>query len=137
MAAQLNPGHLLNDFLKRSNSAWHRDEGIRHFKHLALSLVHVARDNQIVSASHRMLSRDEKLWDDAGHFATVIEHRLCDCAHHANGAAAENQPNAVFGENRAEGTSALDKGRIDAGSRSAIDANFSDFSAFFDFVHRY
>src|SRR5262249_35080368 len=137
MAAKLDPGDLFDHFLKCSYSTWHRNEGIRHFERLALSFVHVVGDDQIVIPTHRMFTRDQKLGNDSCHGTAVIKNRVGDCAHHADGAAAENQPDAIFGENRAEGAGALNKGRIGAGARSAIDANFSDFAAFFDLLHTY
>ena len=137
MAAELNPGNLFDHFLKCSYSTRHRNEGVRQFEHLALSFVHIARDDKVVIAPHRMLACDQKFGNDSCHAATVIKNRLGDCAHQADGAATENQPDAIFGENRAEGAGALDEGRIGAGARSAIDANFSDFAAFFDLVHTY
>src|SRR5262249_30284025 len=109
--------------------------GIRHFEHLALSFVHVARDDQIVSPAHRMFTRDQKLGNDSCHSAAVIKNRLGDCAHHADGATAENQPDAIFGENRAEGAGAPNKGGLSAGAGSEIDEIFSVFAAFFDLVH--
>ena len=57
----LNPGDLLDHFLKCSYSTRHRNECIRHFEHLALSFMHVAGNDQVVITPHCMFARDQKL----------------------------------------------------------------------------
>src|SRR5262249_18823411 len=137
MAAELNPGDLLDHFLKCSHSARHRNECIRHLEHLALSFMHVAGNDQVVSPPHCMFARDQKLGNDSCHGAAVIKNRLGDGTHYADGATTENQPDAIFRQDRTEGAGTFDEGWIGTRSRPAIDANFSDFAAFFDLVHGY
>ena len=50
MAAELRPGHLLDDLLQRADAARQRHEGVRQLEHLAFALVHVARDDQPLRA---------------------------------------------------------------------------------------
>ena len=44
-----------------------------HLEHFALSLVHVARDNEIVGTAHRMLTRDQEFGNNAGHLSAVLD----------------------------------------------------------------
>ena len=48
VAAKLGPGELLDQFLQRADAARQRHEGVRALEHDALSLVHVARDDQFL-----------------------------------------------------------------------------------------
>src|SRR5260221_1218712 len=137
VTAELNPGHLLDDFFECSDPAGHCHESVRHLEHLALTLVHVARDDQVVGAAHCMFARDQKFGNDAGHFAAVIEDGFGKCAHHSDGPSAEDEADAVFSKDCTESTGAVDKGRISARPRAAIKADFSDFAGFFASVHSY
>ena len=42
VAAELGPGHLLDELLERAEAARQGDEGVGAFEHRALALVHVA-----------------------------------------------------------------------------------------------
>ncbi len=57
MAAELHPGHLLDDLLQRADAARQRDEGVGQLEHLAFALVHVARDDQLVRTIPRVFAR--------------------------------------------------------------------------------
>src|SRR5215813_1678692 len=135
--AQLNPGDLLDDFFKGSDSARHRDKGVRHLEHLALSFMHITRDNQIIRAPLRVFARYKEFGNDTGYLTAVVENRFGNRAHHADRATAEDQADVVLGKNSAEGVRALNEGQIYARPGAAIDANCSDFAAFFISVHRY
>ena len=63
--------------------------------------------------------------------AAVVEHGVAPVAHHADGAAAIDQADAVLGQDRAEGAGGLDEGRVGARPGAAIDADFSDFAEVF------
>src|SRR5262245_63678679 len=84
VAAELNPRNLFDHFLKSPDAARHCDKGVRQFKHLALALMHVAGDDQVVGAAHRMFARNEKLRNDAGHRSAALEHRLGTRPHPAD-----------------------------------------------------
>ena len=127
MAAELGPGHLLDDFLERADAARHGDEGVGHFEHLAFALVHVLGDDQLVLADQRVLVADQELRDDAGDLAAVVEDGAGDRAHHAFAAAAIDQADAGFGHGGAERGRGLDEGRVGARAGAAIDADFRDF----------
>ena len=104
VAAELHPGHLLDDLLQRADAAGQRDEGVRHLEHLAFALVHVAGDDQVVLAAPRVLARHQEFGDDAGDLRRrASEHRVGELAHHADGAAAIDEADAVLGQDRAEG----------------------------------
>src|SRR5262245_11668390 len=137
MPPELNPGDLLNDLFKRSDAARHCDKGVRHLEHLALSFMHVARDNEVVGAPHCMLACHKEFGNDAGYLTAMVDDRFGDRPHHADGAAAENQADVIPGKDSAEGTRAFGKSGIHTWPGAAIDANSSDFAAFFRFVHRY
>ena len=135
MAAKLNPGDLLNHFFKGSNSTRQRDKCVGHFKHFAFTLVHVARNDQVVGATQSVFAGDQKLGDDACHGTTAVEHGFGDRAHNPDRASAEDQVNAVIGESSAEGTSGFHEGRVGARAGSAINADCPDFAGFFVSVH--
>ncbi len=76
MAAELNPGDLLDDFFKRADAARHCHEGVGHLEHLALALVHVVGHDKIVDALQGKFTGDQKFGNDAGRVAAMVEHRL-------------------------------------------------------------
>ncbi len=135
MTAKLNPGDLLNHFFKGSNSTRQRDKCVGHFKHFAFTLVHVARNDQVVGATQSVFAGDQKLGDDACHGTTAVEHGFGDRAHNPDRASAEDQVNAAIGESSAEGASGFHEGRVGARPGSAINADCPDFAGFFVSVH--
>ena len=62
-------------------------------------------------------------------------HGVGDLAHHADGAAAIDEADAVLGEDRAEVFCGLDIGRVGARPGAAVDADFADFAHFLRFAH--
>ncbi len=127
MAAELNPGQLLDQFLQRANSSRQSDKGVGALEHFAFALVHAAGDDHFVVVRRPLLLHQE-FRDDAGGLAAVREHGLGDCAHQADRAAAVDEPHAVFGEDLAEFFGRLDKGRLRPRARSAINADRIDFT---------
>ena len=57
VAAELLPGHLLDQFLQRADAAGQGDERIGAFEHQPLALVHVGRDDHFLNARQRMFAR--------------------------------------------------------------------------------
>ena len=112
VAAELNPGDLLNHFFEGTNAARQRDECVGHFKHFAFSLVHIARNDQVVGAAQSVFASDQKLGDDACDGTTAIEHGFGDRAHNPDRATAEDQVNAIIGESSAEGASGFHEGGV-------------------------
>src|SRR5207344_505737 len=70
-------------------------------------------------------------------FAAMVEHGFGDRPHYPYRAAAENQSDAVAGEDGAEGACGFHESRVGAGAGSAIDADCPDFADFFVSVHAY
>jgi len=128
MAAELRPGHLLNQFLERTQAAGQSHERVGALEHRALALMHVAGDDQFLREPPRPLSRSQELGDDAGHFAAVLDHGTGERAHQADRAAAVNQPHPVCGKDFAELACGRGKGRIGPDTRPAIDAQRVDFA---------
>ena len=102
VAAELRPGHLLDQLFQRADAAGQRDEGVGALEHDALALVHVARDDQLLRVAAGVLAVGQEFRDDAGHLAAVVEHRLGDRAHQADRAAAIDQADAVLGQDGSE-----------------------------------
>jgi hypothetical protein len=61
-----------------------------------------------------VLTRHQKVGNNAGDVAAAIEHGHGDFAHHADRAAAINEPDSVVGEHLAEFAGGLDEGRVRA-----------------------
>ena len=70
--------------------------------------------------------RPEKLRDDSGDRAAVVEHGSRHSAHHADRSAAIDEPDAVFGEDLTERFGGFDKAGIGAGAGAAIDTDSFD-----------
>ena len=66
MAAELRPGHLLDQFLERADAARQRDEGVGAIEHGAFALMHVARDDLLLREPPRLLLRGQEFRNDAG-----------------------------------------------------------------------
>ena len=56
VAAELLPGHLLDQFLQRADAAGQRDERIGAFEHQPLAFVHVGRDDHLLNARQRIFA---------------------------------------------------------------------------------
>ncbi len=122
MAAELSPGHLLDDLLQGSDTSGQRDERIGLLEHPLLALVHVARLDD-PAAAERMLAIDQKGRDHADRLATAVEHRVGDFSHQPDRSAAIDQADTVVGQDGAESPRGFDEGRVGARSRPAIDAD--------------
>jgi hypothetical protein len=101
--AELRPGHLLDDLFERADPAGQGNKGIRHFEHLALALVHIARDDQAVCAFIGVFTRHQKIRDDASDLAFVRKDGCGQFSHHADSTAAVDEADAVVGKDLAEG----------------------------------
>ena len=99
MAAKLLPGQLLHQFLQRPNPAGQRNERVGTLEHQPLALMHVRRDDQFLNARQRVLARSEKIRNNAGDGAAVIEYRSGERAHQPDRAAAIDEADTVLREN--------------------------------------
>ena len=99
--AELGPGHDLDDFLDRADTARQRHEGVGFLEHGMFALMHVVGDDQLVDNAEltvSVASIHEKSRDDAGDLAAVNGRRGGNRAHDALGAAAIDQAQAGFGD---------------------------------------
>src|SRR5690348_13438422 len=67
--------------------------------------------------------------------AAMLTDGFCNGAHHADGATAEYEADAVFRENGTEAAGGLNVRWVCAGPGAAIDTDFLDFTGFFTAVH--
>ena len=134
MAAELLPGHLLDQFLQRADAARQRHEGIRAFEHQPLALVHVGRDDHLLNARQRVLTGLEKIRNDPGDQTAVIQRGLGDRAHQPDRSATIDEPNIVLGERLSQCEGSFDKAGAGAGAGAAIDTNGFDWFGF-DLIH--
>ena len=128
MLAELLPGHLLDQFLQRADTAGQRHEGVRAFEHQPLALVHVVGDDQFRHPAQGDLAGAEEARNDAGDGAAVVEHGFGDRAHQPDRTAAIDQPDAAFRQQSAENRRGFKETRIGAGAGAAIDADRLDFA---------
>ena len=129
MAAELRPGHDLDDLLQRADTARQCHEGIGALEHHMFALMHVLGDDKLVQLSERMARRlhiDQKFRYDAGHFAAIGKNAAGNCAHDALGAAAIDEANAVFGNGFPKRAARFHMGRITSGLGAAINADGSN-----------
>ena len=117
---------ILHELFQRADAAGQRHEGVRALEHQPLALVHVGRDDHLLHPGQRILARAQKIRDDAGDGAAMIEHGFGDRAHQADRAAAIDQANIVFSEDPAEPLCGLDEAGVCAGAGAAIDTNSLD-----------
>jgi len=78
-----------------------------------------------------MLTRFQKIRDDTGDEATVVQRGLGDRAHQANRSAAIDEANLVLGERLSQGDGSFDKAGIGTGAGAAIDTDS------FDLIHHH
>ena len=94
--------------------------------------MHVLRDDEARTDLAGAFLGQQEFRDDAVDVAAIGAHGLGHGAHHADVAAAIDQPDAVLGHDLAEVGGGLDEGRVGARARAAIDADFFDFAHFLD-----
>jgi hypothetical protein len=123
VAAELRPGHLLDQFFQRADAARQRHERVGALEHQALALVHVARDDDFLRLPEHHLAGLQEVRDDAGDLAAMVDDRFGDRAHQADRAAAINQADVVLGQYPAKCAGGFNEFRVTAGSRTAINAN--------------
>ena len=102
MPAELRPGQLLDQLLQRADAAWQRHEGVRALEHDALSLMHVARDDQLLRVGKGPFPVGQKFRDDAGDPAALGERRRRDRPHQPDRPAAIDEADIVVGQDGAE-----------------------------------
>ena len=76
--AELSPGELLDQLLKRPDAAGQRNESVCSLEHDALSLMHVARDNSLLRTQQQVLAADKEIGNDARNRAALVEDSLGD-----------------------------------------------------------
>ena len=127
--AELLPGHLLDQFLQRADAAGQGDERVGAFEHQPLALVHVGRDDHFLNARQHMFAGSQKIRNDAGDGAAVIQRGFGDRAHQADRTAAIDEADIVLGESLSQGDGSFDKAGVGAGAGAAIDTDS------FDLIH--
>jgi hypothetical protein len=120
VTSELLPGELLDELFERADAAGQSDEGIRAFEHLPLALMHVGRDDHLLDALERVFLELEKVRNDPGDHAAVIEHGARHRAHDAERAAAIDEADAVFGEHLAKRFGGFDEMGIGARAGAAL-----------------
>ena len=91
--------------------------------------MHVRRDDHFLNDRQRVLPRAEKLRNDAGDLAAMIQGRLGDGAHQPDRAAAIDQADIVLSKYFSESDGCFDKAGVAAWAGAAIDTDG------FDVVH--
>src|SRR5262249_283835 len=99
------------------------EEGGGGLEHRRLALGHVGRDHPLLHAQQHVLAIDQKVRDDPGDGAAVIEDRFGERSHQADRPAAIDQADAVLGQNAAELCRRVHESWVLAGTGCAIDAN--------------
>src|SRR5205807_1434786 len=84
-------------------------------------------DDHFLNAPEGVFTGGEKVGDDAGHTAAVIEHGGRQCTHQSDRAAAIDKADAVLGEYFSQGNGGFDKAGVCAGAGAAIDTDGLDF----------
>ena len=128
VAAELLPGQLLHQFLQRADAAGQGDEGVGTLEHQPLALVHVGRDDHLLNALQGVLAGGQKVRDDAGDGAAMIEHGGRHRAHQPDRTAAIDEADVVLGEGLAQCDGGFDEAGIGAGAGAAIDTDSFDFA---------
>ncbi len=129
MAAELGPGHDLDNLFQRPDTARQRDEGIGTLEHHVLALMHVLGNDQLIKLTERMTGRlhvHEKFGNDPRHLPAGGKHAAGNGAHDALGAAAIDETQAVGGDGGPQLTPGLDKGSRASGLGTAINADGSN-----------
>ncbi len=129
VTAELLPGHLLDQFLQRADAAGQRHERIGVLEHQPLALVHVGRDDHLLNTRQHIFARPQKIRNDAGHQAAVIQRAFRDRTHQPDRAAAIDQPDIVFSENFSQRERSFDEAGARARPGTAIDTDS------FDLIH--
>src|SRR5690606_3715598 len=95
MAAELRPGHYLDNLLQRADAAGERDESVGFLEHPVLAGVHVFGHDEFVEAGERGFGRlfgDEETRNDADDGSAGAAYGGGDRPHDALAAAAIDEP---------------------------------------------
>ena len=93
--AELSPRHDLTEFFKGSESAGQGDESVGNLDHHGLSFMHRANDPQFADIRPSDLTGQKSVGNDPDDLSAPVLYGLGNPAHHADAAAAVDQPDTA------------------------------------------
>ena len=120
---ELLPGDDLEGLVERAEAAGQHGEGVGQLEHPAFALVHAVDDDELADAGMADLAIVQVVGNDAGDAAAAGERRIGHEPHQPDPAAAIDEFDAGFGEERAEPDRRRAVSLIDPPGRAAINAN--------------
>ena len=129
MAAELNPGELLDQFLERADAARQGDEGVGALVHHALARVHVGHNDEFLRALEGEFPVPEEIRDNSCDVAAARHNLARHDAHEPVVAAAIDEAHAGGRELAAQRLRGRREARIVAAGGAAVDADIPDFMA--------
>src|SRR5262249_55396583 len=110
-------------------------EGVRFQEHQVLALMHVLDHDQLMRLEQHMLASTQEGRDDPRDAAAMADDRSRDLAHEAEAATAIDEADISRRENASKVARGLDKSRVSARARAAIDADIPKVSRLLHGTH--
>jgi hypothetical protein len=104
------------------------------FEHQPLALVHVRRDDHFLNARQHIFARAQKIRNDSGDQAAVIQCGFGDRTHQPDRSAAVDEADVVLGKSLSQCEGSFDKARTGTGAGAAIDTDGFDLFGL-DLIH--